>query len=241
MSKPLRRPRVIRWLAAIVGVAAASFGAFEVSRWPDVAALATERPESTAFIERYRERQRAAGMKDRPEWKAVPYARISDELKVAVLVAEDIDFFSHRGFAVAELKKAIAEAWEEGEAPRGASTLTQQLAKNLWLSPSRNPWRKVKEALLTRALEKHLAKRRILDLYLNVVEFGPGVYGAEAAARRYFAKPAAALSSAEAAALAGGLPKPSSWHPGSSSKVYRSRVTRIERRMARASWLRNEI
>ena len=124
----------------------------------------------------------------------MPYARISPELKLAVLVAEDIDFFSHHGFAVAEMKKAVQEAWEEGEMPRGASTLTQQLAKNLWLSPSRNPLRKLKEALLTRSLEKHLAKRRILELYLNVVEFAPGVYGAEAAAQRFFGKPAAGLS-----------------------------------------------
>ena len=145
----------------------------------------------------------------------MPYGRISAELKLAVLVAEDIDFFSHHGFAVAELKKAVQEAWEEGEMPRGASTLSQQLAKNLWLSPSRNPLRKVKEALLTRSLEKHLAKRRILELYLNVVEFAPGVYGAEAAAQRFFGKPAAALSRPEAAALAGGLPKPSELASGS--------------------------
>ena len=135
-----------------------------------------------------------------------------------MLVAEDIDFFSHHGFAVEELKKAVQEAWEEGEMPRGASTLTQQLAKNLWLSPSRNPLRKLKEALLTRSLEKHLEKRRILELYLNVVEFAPGVYGAEAAAQRFFGKPAAELSRHEAAALAGGLPKPSSWHPGASEQ-----------------------
>ena len=217
------------------------FFLYQAATWPDVARLAREMPKSTAFIDRFRERQRGAGKPDRVAWQPVPYGRISAELKLAVLVAEDIDFFSHHGFAVAELKKAVAEAWEEGEMPRGASTLTQQLAKNLWLSPSRNPLRKVKEALLTRALEKRLEKRRILELYLNVVEFAPGVYGAEAAALRFFGKPAAGLSRREAAALAGGLPKPSSWHPGATSKVYLRRVERIAGRIERAAWLRGEI
>lgn len=214
---------------------------YEAGTWPDVARLAKDMPKSTAFIDRWRDRQREAGKSDRVAWQPVPYARISPELKLAVLVAEDIDFFSHHGFAVAELQKAVAEAWEEGEMPRGASTLTQQLAKNLWLSPSRNPWRKVKEALLTRALERQLPKRRILELYLNVVEFGPGVYGAEAAAERYFGKSAAALARHEAAALAGALPKPSSWHPGATSPVYLRRVARIAGRIERAAWLRREI
>ena len=217
------------------------FFLYEAATWPDVALLAKEMPKSTAFIERYRERQKEAGKSAKVAWRPVPYGRISAELKLAVLVAEDIDFFSHHGFAVAELKKAVQEAWEEGEMPRGASTLSQQLAKNLWLSPSRNPLRKAKEALLTRSLEKHLAKRRILELYLNVVEFAPGVYGAEAAAQRFFGKPAAELSRPEAAALAGGLPKPSKWHPGATSKVYLRRVERIAGRIERAAWLRGEI
>jgi monofunctional biosynthetic peptidoglycan transglycosylase len=129
----------------------------------------------------------------------------------------------------------------EKRPPRGASTLTQQLAKNLWLSPSRNPWRKAKEALLTWQLERRLAKRRILELYLNVVEFGPGVYGAEAAARHYFDKSAAELSEVEAAQLAAALPRPRAWRPGSDSAVYRRRVASVERRMVKAVWLWREI
>jgi len=241
LSSSPRRRRLALAIAAALTLPLLVFFLFEWATWPDVARLAREMPKSTAFIERFRARQEDAGKSDRVAWKPVPYARISPELKLAVLVAEDIDFFSHHGFAVAELKKAVAEAWEEGEMPRGASTLTQQLAKNLWLSPSRNPLRKVKEALLTRSLEKHLEKRRILELYLNVVEFAPGVYGAEAAAQRFFGKSAAGLSRHEAAALAGGLPKPSSWHPGSTSKVYLRRVERIAGRIERAAWLRGEI
>ncbi len=203
----------------------AALALWQWATWPDVARLAAResrerRHSSTAGAAR----EQAAGRAGRPAWAPVAYARISDELKVAVVVAEDIDFFSHRGFAVAEIKKSISEALEEKELPRGASTITQQLAKNLWLSPSRNPWRKVKEALLTRALERHLDKRRILELYLNVVELGPGVYGAEAAARRYFGKSAAALGRREAAELAASLSMPSKWHPGVARRGYQRRV-----------------
>lgn len=247
MNLPGRSPGRRRWrgLAKVAAWAlpllVLCFFLYEAVTWPDVARCAREMPKSTAFIDRYRERARAESKSDRVAWQPIAYPGISAELKMAVLVAEDIDFFSHHGFAVAEMKKAVADAWEEGEMPRGASTLTQQLAKNLWLSPSRNPLRKVKEALLTRELERHLEKRRILELYLNVVEFAPGVYGAEAAAERFFGKSAAALSRHEAAALAGGLPKPSSWHPGSTSKVYLRRVERIVGRIEKAAWLRGEL
>lgn len=208
--------------------------------WPDVAALADESPSTTAFIERYRD-SAPDSKKREPRWRWVPYARISPALKHAVVVAEDIDFFSHDGFAWAEIEKAVKEARAEGKPVRGASTITQQLAKNLWLSPSRNPWRKVKEAMLTRSLEKHLEKRRILELYLNVVELGPGIYGAEAAARHYFGKSAAGLTSREAALLAASLPRPSSWHPGVNQRGYLRYATLIEGRMARSSWVRGEL
>lgn len=204
--------------------------------WPDVAALATENPKSSAFISRY---ERQSAKKAVRTW--VPYGRISSNLKRAVVVGEDINFFSHQGFDVAEMKKAWAEAKEEGRAPRGASTITQQLAKNLWLSPSRNPWRKVKEAMLTRQLEKHLEKRRILEIYLNVAEFGTGLYGAEAASRKYFGKPAASLTELEAAQLAASLPNPDDWHPGSTRKGYLRRVRMLVGRMAKAGWVGREV
>lgn len=228
-----KRRNAARWIAALlllgIAVALSSW-----ATWPDVAALARRDPGSTAFIERFRQRQRDRGASDRVEWRPVPLARIAPSLRLAVVVAEDIDFFSHHGIATAEMKKAFADAWEDKEMPRGASTLTQQLAKNLWLSPSRNPWRKVKEALLTWDLEHHLGKRRILELYLNVVELGPGVYGAEAASRHWFGKGAAALTAREAAQLAASLPKPSSWHPGSPSKAYQRRVEIVLGRMEKA-------
>jgi monofunctional biosynthetic peptidoglycan transglycosylase len=151
-----------------------------------------------------------------------------------VVVAEDIDFFSHHGFATKEMRAALEKAWDEKELPRGASTITQQLAKNLWLSPSRNPWRKVKEAILTRQLERHLDKRRILELYLNVVELGPGIYGAEAAARHHFGVSAAQLTPAQAARLAAMLPRPRFYDRNRSSQYLAAYTERILGRMPSA-------
>jgi monofunctional biosynthetic peptidoglycan transglycosylase len=205
-----------------------------VATWPDVAALATEPPETTAFIERWREVQREAGEDDAVEWAYVAGSDISVHLKRAVVAAEDLEFFQHSGFSTHEMRAAVEEALEGGEL-RGASTITQQLAKNLWLSPSRNPLRKLKEAVLTRQLEKHVSKQRILTLYLNVVEFGPGVFGAEAAARRYFGKPAAELDEWESALLSAGLPRPTSWNPDSDNERYLTMATLIMMRVERAA------
>ena len=201
---------------------------------PSAGPLAASHPESTAFMDSYR----AQGHE--PAYVPVPYERISPSLKRAVLVAEDIGFFSHNGFAGAEIRQAIRDTLEEGKPLRGASTISQQLAKNLWLSPSRNPMRKIKEVMLTRRLERRLHKHRILELYLNVVEFGPGVYGAEAAAQAYFNKPAAWLSEYEAASLAAALPH-SKWSPESTSASYNTHRERILRRMEKAAWLEKVI
>jgi monofunctional glycosyltransferase len=224
-------------LAALLGL----YLLWEIVTWPKVAALAEENPGSTAFIDDYRGGFLGLGEEREVQWRWVPYERLSPNLKRAVVVAEDINFFSHDGFDRAELRKALEQAWEEREVPRGASTITQQVAKNLWLSPSRNPLRKVKEALLTRQLEKRLAKRRILEIYLNVVEFGPGIYGAEAASRHYWGQSAGSLTERQAAELAASLPRPKSWHPGVTSGGYQRRVRSIQRRMDRARWLRGEI
>jgi monofunctional biosynthetic peptidoglycan transglycosylase len=237
------RPRRRRWITALTAGLAlvAGWAGYRALTWPDVAALARENPSTTAFMERYQRAQRRAGKDDRVAWRLVPYAAISPHLKRAVLVAEDINFFSHRGFDTQEVAAALRQAWNERELPRGASTLTQQLAKNLYLSPAKTPLRKLEEVLLTRQLERHLPKRRILELYLNIVELGPGIYGAEAAARHYFGLSAAALSEQQAAQLAAALPRPRSWNPARDSRGYRQRVEAIRRRMAKAGWLWKEI
>lgn len=194
--------------------------------WPNVASLRSENPETTAFIDMYRDARWDAGERDAVAWQPVPYDRISVNLKRAVVASEDTEFFFHDGFSTHEMKEALKKAIREGEAPRGASTITQQLAKNLWLTPKRSLTRKFREALLTKQIEKHLSKQRILDLYLNVVEFGPGVYGAESASQHYFGLPASDLSPRQGAMLAAGLPR-KRWNPASDSEYYQASVERI--------------
>ena len=220
------RPR-LRVAAIVAGVVTLAWLLITWVTWPDVAALRTRDPETTAFIERYRETRRDGGQSDAVAWQPVPYDRISANLKRAVVASEDTEFFFHDGFSSHEVREALKEAIREREVPRGASTITQQLAKNLWLTPRRSLTRKLREALLTKQLEKELSKHRILDLYLNVVEYGPGIYGAEAAARHYFGVPASDLSARQGAMLAAGLPRPGTWNPSSGSEYYARSVERI--------------
>ena len=237
MAFPVRPGRLVGFVAITIFLVLLDGILFEVVTWPQVARLARQAPRTTAFMDEYRSRQRRAGKPDRLEWKWVPGDSISVNLKRAVLVSEDIGFFAHHGFELGEMKDAIKESLLKGAAPRGASTITQQLAKNLWLSPSRNPLRKLKEAVLTRQLESDLSKSRILELYLNVVEFGPAIYGAEAAARHFFDKSASALTEHEAALLASGLSRPSAWNPSKSSQAYGRQVAKVEERMSHATFL----
>ena len=236
-----RRGRGVWWLVRLVAFVVIGWLAWEALTWPDVGALARRPPATTAFIERWRAAQRDAGRSDRVDRRWVPYGAISPSMKVAVLVAEDINFFSHRGFDGGEIRKALTQALEDVDLPRGASTISQQLAKNLWLSPSRDPLRKAREAVLTWHLERTLDKRRLLELYLNVVEFGPGVWGVESASRRYFGKAAADLDDDEAARLAASLPSPATWHPGATGPGYRRHVENVRRRMDKAQFLRRQI
>src|SRR5919197_3582669 len=133
----------------------------------------------------------------------ISYAQIAPDLKRAVLLAEDSAFWQHEGVDFDQLQESIGIDWARGRFVRGASTITQQLAKNLYLSPSRSPLRKLRELIIARRLEAELKKARILELYLNVIEWGDGIWGAEAAARTYFGVPASALSAQQAALLAG--------------------------------------
>ena len=236
-----RGRRVVGRLLRLAAILVVGWLAWEALTWPDVGALTRRPPATTAFIERWRATQREAGRSDRVDWRWVGYGAIAPSVKVAVLVAEDINFFSHRGFDSGEIRKALSQALEDRELPRGASSITQQLAKNLWLSPSRDPLRKTREAILTWQLERALSKRRLLEIYLNVVEFGPGVWGVESASRRYFGKAAADLGDDEAALLAASLPSPSTWHPGSGNAAYRRHVDAVRRRMDKAQFLRRLI
>jgi monofunctional biosynthetic peptidoglycan transglycosylase len=191
----------------IVGAAAGGF-AYLAYIWlllPDVRPLSRTNPSTTAFMSLRAREARSGGRPVRHVQRWVNYSRISPSLKRAVIVAEDADFWGHEGVDYDELQKSIQDRWLSGGPVRGASTITQQLAKNLYLSPSRNPVRKLRELVIARRLEAELSKSRIFELYLNVIEWGDGVYGAEAAARTYFGTSAAALGPSESALLAGAI------------------------------------
>ena len=187
--------------------------AFDWLTLPDVRTLRTRNPETTAFMELRDRQARARGDEPKRSWRWVPYERINQTLKRAVLVAEDAAFWEHEGVDMEALQRAVEVNLERREFALGASTITQQLAKNLYLSPSKNPLRKLRELWIARRLEIELPKRRILELYLNSIEWGDGVYGAEAAARSYFGKSAAALGADEAALLAGAIINPRVYSP----------------------------
>ncbi|HEX5071377.1 MAG TPA: monofunctional biosynthetic peptidoglycan transglycosylase [Vicinamibacterales bacterium] len=199
---------------------------------PDVRPLRTEVPPTTAFMRlRYAESV-AAGKKPAFSQRYVRYSRISPSLIRAVLVAEDAAFFSHDGIDYDELRASIEGNYRFWQW-RGASTITQQLAKNLYLSPSRSPYRKVIEWLIARRLEAELSKTRILELYLNLIEWGDGIWGAEAASQRYFGVPASDLSAEQAALLAGAIPNPRVFSPARPNATLLKRQRIILGRMER--------
>ncbi|MBY0493617.1 MAG: monofunctional biosynthetic peptidoglycan transglycosylase [Cyanobacteria bacterium] len=215
--------------AALLGFA---YLAYVYLTLPDVRPLATENPKTTAFMELRKEEARDEGRQKfaiRQQW--VSYGRISPFLKRAVIVTEDAAFFDHDGIDINEIKASLEKNWEDGQFLRGASTITQQLAKNLYLSPSRNPMRKVKELLITRRLEAALSKQRIFEIYLNMIEWGDGIFGCEAASRAYFGKSCASLDVPEAALLAGAIINPREHSPAKPTRRLLRRQQIILRRM----------
>ena len=197
--------------------------------YPDVAALKTENPVKTSFME---SREREATQKGKPmkiAQKWMPLSRISPFLADAVLIGEDDKFWDHEGFDFEGMQKALEKDLKLGKLKAGGSTITQQLAKNLFLSPEKSPTRKIREAILAWRMEKTLGKKRILELYLNVAEWGDGIFGAEAAAWRYYGKPAIALTPEEAARLAAVLPNPRRFNPTGASRYVANRSAVIYR------------
>jgi monofunctional biosynthetic peptidoglycan transglycosylase len=222
--------KAARFVAATVAVLFVML-AFEWLTLPDVRRLQSQNPETTAFM-RLRARQaRSRGEEPKREKRWVPYERISNTLKRAVLVAEDSAFWDHEGVDMEALQRAVEVNIERREFALGASTITQQLAKNLYLSPSKNPVRKLRELWIARRMEIELPKRRILELYLNSIEWGDGIYGAEAASRAYFGKAASALAPDEAALLAGSIINPRVYSPARPNARLRARQRLIRSRM----------
>jgi monofunctional biosynthetic peptidoglycan transglycosylase len=205
----------VKLLRVIAAIAALGFAvmAYVYVTLPDVRVLATRNPTTTAWMEMRAREATAAGKSPRRVQRWVPYTRIAQNLKRAVLAAEDDAFFQHEGVDLEQLKTAIEQDLQKGRTPRGASTITQQLAKNLYLSPSRDPLRKLRELMIARRLETAMPKARIFEIYLNVIEWGDGIWGAEAAARTYFGTSAASLSREQAALLAGSIINPRLYSP----------------------------
>lgn len=192
-------------------------------------------PRSTAFmeasLERLRQKKPDAGL--RHAW--MPYERISPHLKRAIVVAEDARFRDHEGFDWDAIEKALEKNRKKGKVVAGASTISQQLAKNLFLSADRTPWRKGQEALITVMIEQLMDKRRILEIYLNVIEWGDGVFGAEAAARHYYGTTAAALGPEAAARLAAMVPNPRFYERNRNTRWLARKTEMILARMPQAA------
>lgn len=255
-----RRTGPLRWIGRGVFALGALFIAWLWLVWPPPAWYRWFWPRQTAFMEMRRDQAKGAiskGERKGPptarQYQPVPLSRIAPVMNSAVLVAEDHRFYEHAGIDYvefrhalgyrpddfswsngrnrAELARALRRLWNRRADMRGASTITQQLAKNLYLSPSRNPFRKLKEAVTAWRLEYWLGKDRIMELYLNVVELGPEIWGVEAGSRKYFGQTAKQLSVEQAAALAGTLPFPLSSNPGFRPGRMRWRQAMIVRRI----------
>jgi monofunctional glycosyltransferase len=188
-------------------------------------------PDTTAFMRSRLEKIREAQPGAKLQYQFVPYARISPHLKRAVIASEDAKFFQHDGFDWDGIRNAYEKNVKEGEVVAGGSTITQQLAKNLFLSGDRAFWRKAQEAAITVMIELIMDKRRILELYLNVIEWGDGVFGAEAAARHHYGISAAQLGPEQAARLAAMVPSPRRYSPGRNTAYLERRTATILARM----------
>lgn len=205
--------RMVLIVLVLIAVPLLGLAWYWLATFPDVPVLATKNPVETALMSARTAEATEAGRPYKRHWNWVPLSEMSPHLQRAVVAAEDANFFSHEGFDWDGIKVAVERNLEAGKIERGGSTITQQVAKNLFLTQDRSFFRKAREAMITRELEQHLSKARILEIYLNIAEWGDGVYGAEAAARHYFYKSAKELTADESALLAAMLPSPLKYDP----------------------------
>jgi len=229
-----RAARLAKFLGWALAAAAAAVLLVQAWFYAHILWWAREAPASTAIMERRLEQLRAKNPKAALRHQWVPYESISIQLKRAVVAAEDAKFIEHEGFDWEAIQKAMEKNERKGRVVAGASTISQQLAKNLFLSGARSWPRKAQEAVITAMLEHAMSKRRILELYLNFAEWGEGIFGAEAAARHHFGVSAAALSAQQAAFLAAILPSPRRYGRGQTTPYVASRVETIVARMPAA-------
>lgn len=224
--------KIVLWCA----IALIVFFVIDVGRYffyPNVADLAKNRPGKTAFMEHREYMWKEKGIKKKISTSWVPLSQISPYAMKAVIIAEDDKFWDHEGFDFEAMQKALEKDIKKKKFKAGGSTISQQLAKNLYLTPDKNPIRKIKEAILTWRIERQLSKKRIMELYLNVAEWGDGLFGIGAAARKYYGKSAGGLGPREAAGLAAALPNPRRFRPDGSSQYASNRADRIYQIMVR--------
>jgi monofunctional biosynthetic peptidoglycan transglycosylase len=237
-SRRKHRVRRFRWIRIIpfktILVLLGLYISFEILTFPflSIARLSTENPTETALMRQRIDEAHDQGKTMKVDYRWTPLSNVPRHVRMAILVSEDASFFSHAGIDWYEIRESMETNWEEGRIVRGGSTITQQLAKNLYLSTSRDPIRKLKELIITWMLESTLSKKRILELYLNIIEWGHGVFGIEAAAQRYFHKPASRLSMDEGARLAAVIPSPLLHQPTETSSYVEKKKELILHRMS---------
>ena len=234
-KKPIKKIVLI----VLLGIAAAFclFAGYFFLTLPDVGFLKKKDPETTAVIEQRKAEAKKKDQKLKIRQRWVKFDNIPQLLKDTVRVSEDIDFYYHKGIDYYELKESIKRNLKEGKKARGGSTITQQLAKNLFLSTGKSYYRKLKEFFIAKRLEENLSKNRIFHIYLNIIELGPGIFGVEAASEYYFGKPVGSLSLEEILRLVSVLPKPLRVTPRSDSGYLKWRANLLLERLIQYEYI----
>jgi monofunctional biosynthetic peptidoglycan transglycosylase len=237
-KKPIKKIVLI----VLLGIASifCIFTGFFLLTLPDVEFLKTRDPETTAIIEQRKAEAKKKGRKLKIHQKWIKFDDIPQLVKDTVRVSEDFDFYHHSGIDYYELKEAIKRNLKEGKKARGGSTITQQLAKNLFLSTGKSYYRKLKEFFIAKKLEENLSKNRIFHIYLNIIELGPGIFGVEAASEYYFGKPVGDLNLEEIIRLAAVLPKPLRVTPLSNSRYLKWRANLLLERLIKYEYITDE-
>ena len=220
---------VMRWCLRLLLVLVILDVAYLASIWPEWESYRQGPIQRSSFIRDYELEQRIDPDLPQLRWNPVALQKIPQAMVRAVIIAEDSRFYSHDGIDLEAFKSAMQYNLDQGRMVYGASTISQQTAKNLFLSPSRNPLRKWHELVLTLAMEGQLSKHRIMEYYLNVAQFGRGLFGVDAAARHYWGIPAARLTRRQAIELAAALPSPAATNPAARNKAYLNRINKISR------------
>jgi monofunctional biosynthetic peptidoglycan transglycosylase len=235
-SRPVRwilgAGAMLRWTLRILLIVLILDLVYLAATWPDWQRLATGPVPKSAFMLEY-EREHADTPRSALRWQPVPLSAIPRHMQRAVILAEDSRFYEHSGFDLIAFKEAMDYNMAEGRIVFGGSTISQQTVKNLFLSSARTPWRKWHELVLTWGMERNLGKARILELYLNIAEFGPGVYGVQAAAQTYYGISITQLAPRQAAELAATLPSPLRSNPLTRTAQFERRTARILRLLVR--------